>query len=319
MSDIPQILIYLLVFGCAFMLMQLIIGAGKQGARKVKWANMRMKVLASADSQSDALNKLRASRGIKHKKPVVRAMKWLDSMVVHSGLPLGVFGIYAVIMGTGLALAIIVFLLKPEVIFIGLGFVVGSFFPVLVLMIMVKQRRSKAVRQLPEALDIIVRSLRAGHPVPVALELVAREMPDPAGSEFGMANDEITYGTGLGKALQRLAERVGHADYDLLAATIRLQERTGGNLGELLQTNAQMVRDRQKMRLKIKAASSEGRMSAMILNAAPILLYVSIQLVSPQFYGDVEGNPIVRNGLIGIAIWMVIGNLIMRKMINFRI
>lgn len=319
MNDIPQSLIYLLVFGCAFLLMQLIIGAGKQGARKVKWANMRMKVLASADTQAEALNKLRASRGITHKNGFVRAMKWLDSMVVHSGLPLGVFGIYLAIVGTGLALALVAALLKPEIIYVSLGFVIGTILPVLVLMFLVGQRRNKAVRQLPEALDIIVRSLRAGHPVPVALELVAREMPDPVGSEFGMANDEITYGTGLGKALQRLAERIGHADYDLLAATIRLQERTGGNLGELLQTNAQMVRDRQKMRLKIKAASSEGRMSAMILNAAPIILYISIQLVSPSFYGDVEGNLMVRNGFIAIIIWMIIGNLIMRKMINFRI
>lgn len=319
MKDIPQILIYLLVFGCAFMLMQLIIGAGKQGARKVKWANMRMKMLASADSQSEALNKLRASRGIVHKNGVVRAMKWLDSMVVHSGLPLGVFGIYLLIVGSGLTLGLVGALLKPEIIIVALGFGVGITLPVLVLMFLVGRRRNKAVRQLPEALDIIVRSLRAGHPVPVALELVAREMSDPAGSEFGMANDEITYGTGLGKALQRLAERIGHADYDLLAATIRLQERTGGNLGELLQTNAQMVRDRQKMRLKIKAASSEGRMSALILNAAPIILYIAIQIVSPQFYGDVEGNVMVRNGLIAIVIWMIIGNLIMKKMINFRI
>ncbi|NNC36978.1 MAG: type II secretion system F family protein [Acidimicrobiales bacterium] len=319
MSDIPKTLIYLLVFGCAFMLMQLIIGAGKQGARKVKWANMRMKVLASADSQSEALNKLRASRGITHKNGIVRAMKWIDSMVVHSGLPLGVFGIYVAIVGTGLTLALVAALIKPLVIYVALAFVIGLVLPVFVLKFLVNMRRAKAVRQLPEALDIIVRSLRAGHPVPVALELVAREMPDPVGSEFGIANDEITYGTGLGKAMQRLAERVGHADYDLLAATIRLQERTGGNLGELLQTNAQMVRDRQKMRLKIKAASSEGRMSAMILNAAPILLYVAIQLVSPSFYGDVEGSLLVRNGLIAIVVWMVIGNLIMRKMINFRI
>jgi len=196
MNDIPQTLIYLLVFGCAFMLMQLIIGAGKQGARKVKWANMRMKVLASADSQSEAMNKLRASRGITHKNSVVRVMKWLDSMVVHSGLPLGVFGIYVLIVGSGLALALVAALFKPEIIYVSLGFAAGVVLPIFVLMFLVGQRRKKAVRQLPEALDIIVRSLRAGHPVPVALELVAREMPDPAGSEFGMANDEITYGTG---------------------------------------------------------------------------------------------------------------------------
>jgi tight adherence protein B len=319
MAGSPQILVYLMVFASAFMVMQFLIGVGKQGARKVKWANMRMRVMASADSQSEVLNKLRASRGIQQKNGLLRAMKWLDTMVVHSGLRLGVFGIYLLIVGTGLATGLAAFILLHEVLYVVLGLVFGSILPVLVLIFLTNQRRNKAVRQLPEALDVIVRSLRAGHPVPVALELVAREMPDPVGSEFGMANDEITYGTGLGKALQRLAERVGHADYELLAATIRLQERTGGNLGELLQTNAQMVRGRQKMRLKIKAASSEGRMSAMILNAAPILLFISIQLVSPQFYGEVKHLPIVRNGMIGIVLWMLIGNLVMRRMINFRI
>ena len=301
------------------MVMQLLIGAGRNGARKVKWANMRMRVIATTDSQAEVLNALRASRGISDKNHLLRAMKWLDKLVVNSGLRLGVLGIYLILAVSALAGAIAGYVLTEAPIFIGVGFLGGLVLPVLILKFLVGRRIKKAVRQLPEALDVIVRSLRAGHPVPVALELVAREMPDPVGSEFGMACDEITYGTSLGKALQRLAERVGHADYDLLAATIRLQERTGGNLGELLNNNAAMVRDRQKMRLKIKAASSEGRASALILNAAPVILFAAINMIAPSFYGEVMENPIVRNGLIGLAAWMVIGNLVMRKMINFRI
>ena len=320
MEAMPQNMIYLLVFASAFMLMQLMIGIGRNGARKVKWANMRMRVIAKTDSQAEVLNALRTARGISEKNHILRAMKWLDKLVVHSGLRLGVFGIYLIMVGNAaVAGAVGGYVLKQEPIYVGLGLVAGLVLPVLILKFIAGRRVKKAVRQLPEALDVIVRSLRAGHPVPVALELVAREMPDPVGSEFGMACDEITYGTGLGKALQRLAERVGHADFDLLAATIRLQERTGGNLGELLNNNASMVRNRQKMRLKIKAASAEGRASALILNAAPILLFISVQMVSPQFYGDVGDNPIVRNGLIGLGVWMLIGNLVMRKMINFKI
>lgn len=319
MESMPQNMIYLLVFASAFMLMQLMIGIGRNGARKVKWANMRMRVIAKTDSQAEVLNALRTARGISEKNHLLRAMKWLDKLVVHSGLRLGVLGIYVIMVGTAIAGGAGAYVLKQELMYSGVGFVAGLVLPVLILMFIAGRRVKKAVRQLPEALDVIVRSLRAGHPVPVALELVAREMPDPVGSEFGMACDEITYGTSLGKALQRLAERVGHADFDLLAATIRLQERTGGNLGELLNNNASMVRNRQKMRLKIKAASAEGRASALILNAAPIILFIAVQMVSPQFYGEVADSPIVRNGLIGLGVWMVIGNLVMRKMINFRI
>jgi tight adherence protein B len=319
MENAPHSIIYLLVFASAFMAMQLLIGVGKNGARKVKWANMRMRVIATTDSQAEVLNALRASRGIGDKNKLLRIMKWLDMLVVHSGLRLGVFGVYLLMAGSALAGGIASYVLKQDLIYAGLGSIAGLILPILFLKLLVARRVKKAVRQLPEALDVIVRSLRAGHPVPVALELVAREMPDPVGSEFGMACDEITYGTSLGKALQRLAERVGHPDFDLLAATIRLQERTGGNLGELLNNNAAMVRNRQKMRLKIKAASAEGRASAMILNAAPIILFMAVQMVAPQFYGEVKHEPIVRNGLIGLAVWMVIGNLVMRKMINFRI
>jgi len=319
MESMPQIVVYMLVFASAFMVMQLLIGAGKNGARKVKWANMRMRVIATTDSQAEVLNALRASRGISDKNHVLRAMKWLDKLVVNSGLRLGVLGIYVILAASAIVGAAAGFALTETLMFLVVGFLAGLILPVLVLKFLVGRRVKKAVRQLPESLDVIVRSLRAGHPVPVALELVAREMPDPVGSEFGMACDEITYGTSLGKALQRLAERVGHADYELLAATIRLQERTGGNLGELLNNNAAMVRDRQKMRLKIRAASSEGRASALILNAAPLLLFAAINMVAPNFYGEVMETPIVRNGLIGLGVWMVIGNLVMRKMINFRI
>ena len=106
--------------------------------------------------------------------------------------------------------------------------------------------------------------------MPAAVNLVGREMPDPIGTEFGMAADEIAYGATLEQAVERMAERCQHPDVDLFAATVRLQERTGGNLTGLLKLNANTVRDRHKMRLKIKAASSEGRASAMILTSAPV-------------------------------------------------
>ena len=123
----------------------------------------------------------------------------------------------------------------------------------------------------------------------------------------------------VGLRLQSQGDRIGHEDFELFSAMIRLQERTGGNLAELLRSNAKTIRDRQKMRLKVKAASAEGRMSALILNAAPILLFISVNKMSPEFYGDVKDNPIITYALWGVVIWMGVGNLVMRKMINFKI
>ncbi len=165
----------------------------------------------------------------------------------------------------------------------------------------------------------MVRSLEAGHPVPTAIGLVGREMPDPIGSEFGMAADEIAYGATLEQAISNVAARCKHEDFDLFAATIRLQERSGGNLVGLLKMNSHTIRERQKMRLKIHAASAEGRASAMILTSAPLAAFAFLEIARPNFYGEVIGARPIQMGLAGLGAWMVIGNLVMRKMIDMRI
>ncbi|MBL4852996.1 MAG: type II secretion system F family protein [Robiginitomaculum sp.] len=319
MSGGANIVIYLLVFACAFLLMQLVIGASRQSARKVKLANVRLKLLARGENPAHALQALKRSRGLDETNKMAKLLKWLNTLVVHSGLHIGAYGVYMAMSVCAFVTAITVFWFSRNFLLFGMGFLIGFALPVGIIIIIAKLRRKKAISQLPDALDVIVRSLRAGHPVPVAIDLVAREMPDPIGTEFGMAGDEITYGTELGTAIQRLSDRVGHVDFDMLAATIRLQSRTGGNLAELLANNAHMVREQQKMRLKIKAASSEGRMSALILNIVPILLFAAINILSPEFYGDTWGDPIIKKGLIAAVIWMILGNLVIRKMINFRI
>ena len=118
---------------------------------------------------------------------------------------------------------------------------------------------------------------------------------------------------------ERMSERCQHADVDLFAATVRLQEKTGGNLTGLLKLNANTVRDRHKMRLKIKAASSEGRASAMILTAAPFVALGMIVMISPNFYGEVIDEPMVKFGLAGLGFWIFLGNMIMRRMIDMRL
>ena len=319
MSANPIWLIYLLIFCGGFLALQAFIGAGRQAAVKVKLANDRLRRMQADEPQADVVAKIRKSRSLTEAGDLKGAIIWLNQLVLQSGLPLGSNGIYYALPAMSVSLGLTLFLVKGTLIWTAIGAVAGLALPVLILKFLVNRRRNKAVTQLPEALDVIVRSLAAGHPVPVAMGLVAREMSDPIGSEFGIASDEVSFGSNISTAIQRLADRIGHDDFELFSAMIRLQERTGGNLAELLRANAKTIRDRQKMRLRIKACSAEGRMSAMILNIAPIALFLLIRLTSPDFYGDVSDSPLIKPTFIGIAIWMLVGNLVMRKMINFRI
>ena len=319
MSYNTSLLIYVLIFAAAVLAMQTFIGMGKNAIKKVKLANDRMQRLAQEKDARVVLAKLHTRRGMTRDGSLSGVLIWIKKLVLHSGLPLGRYGFYSVLLGTSLSASLFAFLFKGTIAWtlFGLGF--GLALPFLLLTFLAKRRRKKAVSQLPDSLDVIIRSLKAGHPVPVAMALVGREMADPIGSEFGVASDEISYGASISQTVQRLADRVGHEDFDLFSAMIRLQERTGGNLAELLSKSAKTIRERQKMRLKIKAASAEARMSAMILNLAPIGLFFLINLAAPDFYGDVKGHKIMTYATYGIICWMLIGNLVMKKMINFKI
>jgi len=319
MSSAQHIIIYMLIFCAGFFLLQSMIGFMGQAGKNVRMANERLRRLAKTDDKVDVLDKMRRARSLTKEGQLAGLNKRVSRVIMQSGLPLGPYGFYYACLGFAFSLGITLFLIRGYPIWGFIGFGIGGFAPYLILNIFVKRRQKKAITQLPEALDVIIRSLAAGHPVPVAMALVAREMPDPIGSEFGIASDEISFGSTISAAIQKMADRIGHDDFELFSAMIRLQQRTGGNLADLLRSNAQTIRGRQKMRLKIKAASAEGRVSAMILNAAPILLFLAVNTMSPDFYGEVKHLSSVKYTLIGVILWMGVGNIIMYKMINFKI
>jgi tight adherence protein B len=166
---------------------------------------------------------------------------------------------------------------------------------------------------------MIVRSLRAGHPVPVAISMVAREMPDPIGSEFGIIADEITYGADLESGLRNLYFRVGQDDLPLFVTAVAIQGTTGGNLGEILQNLSTVIRERFKMRRKIRALAAEARASALILSSLPIVMFLIIQVVTPDFYASVWNEDITKKALGLAGCWMLLGNFIMYRLVNFKI
>ena len=167
--------------------------------------------------------------------------------------------------------------------------------PLFALRMLRGRRQKRFAAQFPDALDIIVRSLRAGHPVPIAITMVAREMTDPIGSEFGIVADEITYGADLETAMRNLYGRIGSDDLPLFVTAVAIQGSTGGNLGEILENLSGVIRQRFKMRRKIRALAAEGRASAMILSALPIGMFVVIQVIAPDFYAAVWSEHLTKN------------------------
>lgn len=190
--------------------------------------------------------------------------------------------------------------------------------PVMTLRFMRSRRHKLFGIQLPEALELITRSLKAGHPVPVAIAMVAREMPDPIGTEFGLVADEVTYGSDLVTALHAMYQRVGHEDLPLFVTAVSIQASSGGNLREILDGLSAVIRERGKLKRKVRSISTEGRMSAYILTAVPALLGAGIMVLMPEFYSDVWEEPLTWYLLGGSIAWLMLGNFMMFKMASFK-
>lgn len=174
-----------------------------------------------------------------------------------------------------------------------------------------RKRLNKVESQLPDAVDLIARALRAGHSFPPALQMVADELPDPIGSEFGIAFDEINYGIPVSDAMMNLATRVPVDDLRFFAVAVILQRETGGNLAEILGNIATLIRERFKLMGTVRVLAAEGKMSAWVLTLLPFATALVINLVSPGFmqvlWTDPAGNRLVILALIAMLIgifWM---------------
>jgi tight adherence protein B len=183
----------------------------------------------------------------------------------------------------------------------------------------VRQKRiARFAEQIPDAIDVLVRGVRVGYPLPVALELVAREMPDPIGKEFGLTADEISFGQDVTTAVNNLYRRVGQEDLQFLVVALNVQNQTGGNLAEILSRLSRLIRTRAKLYLKIRALSAEGRMSAKFLSLMPFILFGIVSLISPTYFDEVRQSEFVGPAILYAAISLVLGNIIMYKMVNFK-
>ncbi|HLK25970.1 MAG TPA: type II secretion system F family protein [Caulobacteraceae bacterium] len=316
----PSLAIQLLIAAAVFTVCQAVWGLARHGGTK-RAVNARLKLAQGGLALSDIVGELRKQRGLTHDgRHKLSWAAWASDLVIKSGIPYQPQRWLAIMVTLGAVGVLAAFVLTHNFfIAAAAGVAVALGPPYGYLKFKGSGRAKKLSEQLPHALEVIVRSLEAGHPVPTAIALVGKELPDPIGSEFGMAADEIAYGSTLELAVQHMSARCRHPDIDLFAATIRLQDRSGGNLVGLLRMSAHTIRERRKLRLKIAAATSEGRISALILTAAPFVVLGILEVIQPHFYGDVIHLKSIQYGLGGLGFWMFLGNLVMRKMIAMRI
>ena len=316
----PIYLIWLFVALAAGLLTEVVYLTCFSAASYRSRINRRLMLSKDRTDRESVLVELRRERGLTSEGDYRVGLLALNRLILQSGLTLGLTKLFVIVGVTSLVAFGATMVFRGTLIQAALtALFSATALPYLVLKMLRSRRQKKFGAQFPDALDIIVRSLRAGHPVPIAISMVGREMTDPIGSEFGVVSDEITYGADLETAMRNLYARLGSDDLPLFVTAVAIQGSTGGNLGEILENLSGVIRQRFKMRRKIRALAAEGRASAMILSALPIGMFLVIQFIAPDFYSSVWHEHLTKVLLFGAAGWMVVGNIIMFKMVNFKI
>lgn len=243
----------------------------------------------------------------------------MDRMVEQSGLTMSVGNLIGLmLLCGGIGLFSMVVLGRGWL----MGFIVGAILwslPLLYVRRKRQQRLAKLGEQLPDAIDLMGRALRAGHAFQTALNMVGEEMAEPVGKEFRILFDEINYGITLQDAMMNLLERVPSDDLKYMAVAVLIQRETGGNLAELLDNISSIIRARMKLMGEIRTLSAEGRMSAWILGVLPFAVGLVINLVNPEFLDPLWHDPMGIKMVYAALVMMVLGVLWMRKIIRIRV
>jgi tight adherence protein B len=233
-------------------------------------------------------------------------LKWSPRQFLTGAAVIGLFVFFAAFaLGTGLTVAL------------ALAFAGGAGLPFWVLSYLKKRREARFLAVFPDAVDVIVRGIKAGLPLLDSLKLIAAEAEEPVRSEIRSIIETQTIGIPLGDACMKLYERMPLAEANFFGIVISVQQRAGGNLSEGLGNLSRVLRDRKKMKAKIKAMSTEAKASASIIGALPIAVMMLVYMTSPHYISLLWTEPLGRMLLAGSALWMTVGILVMRKMINF--
>jgi tight adherence protein B len=181
------------------------------------------------------------------------------------------------------------------------------------------KRMGMLEEQLPDAIELMVRSLRVGHPFSSAVGIVANEVADPLATEFGVIADEATYGRDIGEALKDMAERLDMQDLRFLAVAVTIQQQAGGNLAEILDGLAKVIRSRFRLFRRVKAITAEAQWSGKFLSAFPLVALAGIQVMKPDYYDEAMEHPWFIPAALVVGVFLVLNVIVMRALVNIKV
>ena len=325
-------LVLILVFAAVVFVVERMVSAAVGRRLKDRAINQRLEMISRGVSRGEAMQLLRRrSTEVPEGLPpfIAAPAIRLEKMLMAAGVTAETGKVMLAILVAPVILFLLVLLLMAVTgATIGSGrvllvatfaVIVGAGIPMLFFQAKAARMRKKMQDQFPVALDVFVRGLRAGHPIAAALDLLTVEMPDPIGSQFGIVVDEVTYGADLRDALTGMADRWDLDDMRMFVVSLSVQNETGGNLAEILENLSTVIRERASMMLKVRALSSEGRMTAAMLTGLPVIAFAVLFLGNPAFYLDVADDPAFVPGYAVLLILYAVGFYAIRRMIDLKV
>jgi tight adherence protein B len=250
----------------------------------------------------------------------VPGMVWVRALLRRSGTGRSLVSVLVWCLGLGMAFGLLVWVLTPVPGWLAVGLGLAAFAaPVVWLQRLANRRRARFEAQLPEALDFMTRALRSGFGLTVALGMVGDELPAPIGVEFKHGFDQISIGMSFDDAMADMAERLQSSDLNFLVIALVIHRQTGGNLTELLTSLARTVRERIKLKGKVRVLASEGRLSGLLIGALPFLLAAILSAVNPGYMSSLWLTPAGQT-LVGVGLsLMAVGGLWMWQIVQIRV
>jgi len=322
MSIGPEPIIYGLVFiGVLVLVEGLYLTVFGRSISLNKRVNRRLEMLEKHGSRVEVMETLRkemqqhlkAQRvplySILSVKAQKAAIAFTPQQIVMIMAVTAVLAFLGLTIGTGTAL--------PVRVLISVAMGVGGVY--LWISMKASKRMGMLEEQLPDAIELMVRSLRVGHPFSSAVGIVANEVSDPLATEFGVIADEATYGRDIGEALKDMAERLDMQDLRFLAVAVTIQQQAGGNLAEILDGLAKVIRARFRLFRRVKAITAEAQWSGKFLSAFPLVALAGIQVLKPDYYDEAMEHPFFIPACLAVGAFLVANLFVMRALVNIKV
>ncbi|WP_210405370.1 type II secretion system F family protein [Rhodophyticola sp. CCM32] len=299
--------VYLMVFGKSISL----------SAR----VNRRLSMLDKGSSREDVLAKLRKELDQHTRSRTIPLYSLIADKAQKANIAFTPQQLILVMIGLTLAAFLLLTLLTgaalPIRLLISVGMGVGGVF--YWVNSKAKKRIAMIEEQLPDAVELMVRALRVGHPFVSAINTVAKEVADPLGSELGIIADEAAYGRDIAASIQNMAERLDLQDLRFMAVAVGIQQTSGGNLAEILAGLAEVIRARFKLFRRVKAITAEAKWSGMFLSVFPVLCLIGINVAQPDYYSEVMESEYFIPACAMVAVMLFINVIFMRMMVNIKV